>query len=35
MTTIRPIQAQDDAQIAKIIRNALESVGLDKPGTAY
>ncbi|MCY3034521.1 GNAT family N-acetyltransferase [Aerococcus urinae] len=35
MTTIRPIQAKDDDQIAKIIRNALESVGLDKPGTAY
>ncbi|MCY3036214.1 GNAT family N-acetyltransferase [Aerococcus urinae] len=35
MTTVRPIQAKDDAQIAKIIRNSLESVGLDQAGTAY
>ena len=35
MTTIRPIQAKDDRQLAKIIRHSLESVGLDQPGTAY
>jgi putative acetyltransferase len=32
---IRPIQPQDNAQLAAIIRHNLEQVGLDIPGTAY
>lgn len=32
---IRPIQARDDAAIARIIRRSLETHGLDRPGTAY
>lgn len=32
---IRPIEAQDDASIADIIRRGLEAYGLDRPGTAY
>ena len=31
----RPIQACDDGQIARIIRENLEANGLDIPGTAY
>jgi putative acetyltransferase len=32
---IRPIQPQDNGQLAAIIRHNLEQVGLDIPGTAY
>ncbi len=32
---IRPIQTKDDERIAKIIRDSLERVHLDVPGTAY
>lgn len=32
---IRPIQSGDNKQMARIIRDSLEAVGLDKPGTAY
>ena len=35
MVTIRPILPQDDAAMASIIFAALESYGLDKPGTVY
>ena len=33
--TIRPIQEQDNAAIAKIIRDSLEEFGAAKPGTVY
>jgi putative acetyltransferase len=33
--TIRPIQSDDNVQIAKVIRTALEDFGANKPGTAY
>lgn len=32
---IRPIQSGDNKQMARIIRDSLEAVGFDKPGTAY
>lgn len=32
---IRPIKPEDNAQIAQIIRGALEDFGANKPGTAY
>ncbi|MFU2205865.1 GNAT family N-acetyltransferase [Streptococcus pluranimalium] len=32
---IRPIQSKDNEEMAGIIRNSLEAVGLDKQGTAY
>lgn len=32
---IRPIVANDNEQMATIIRKSLKAVGLDKPGTAY
>lgn len=35
MLKYRKIEAKDDPQIAKIIRNNLEKVHLDIPGTAY
>ncbi|MCB9364945.1 MAG: GNAT family N-acetyltransferase [Flavobacteriales bacterium] len=33
--TIRPIQPEDNAQIAKVIRGALEDFNANKPGTVY
>jgi putative acetyltransferase len=33
--TIRPIQKEDNASLAMIIRNALKEFGADKPGTVY
>ena len=33
--TIRPIQPEDNAQIAKVIRGALEDFDANKPGTVY
>ncbi|MBL7759115.1 MAG: GNAT family N-acetyltransferase [Sediminibacterium sp.] len=33
--TIRPIQPEDNAAIAKIIRTALTEFGANKPGTVY
>ncbi len=35
MCTIRPIDAADNAELAKIIRTCLESYHLNVPGTAY
>jgi putative acetyltransferase len=35
MVTIRPIQIEDNATIATIIRAALEEFGANKPGTVY
>lgn len=35
MVKIRPIEGQDDAPLAQIIRTILKSYGLDIPGTAY
>lgn len=35
MTVIRPIQKEDNATIASIIRTALEEFGANKPGTVY
>ncbi|HLQ40833.1 MAG TPA: GNAT family N-acetyltransferase [Tetragenococcus sp.] len=32
---LRPIQAKDNLQIAKLIRHSLKSRGFDHPGTAY
>jgi putative acetyltransferase len=32
---LRPIQASDNAEIAKIIRQCLEEFGANKPGTVY
>lgn len=32
---IRPIQKEDNAAVAVIIRNALKEFGADKPGTVY
>lgn len=32
---IRPIQPEDDAAVAALIRRCLEDAGLDRPGTAY
>lgn len=31
----RPIQAKDNAEIAKVIRQVLEEFGVNKPGTVY
>jgi putative acetyltransferase len=33
--TIRPIQPEDNSQIAKVIRGALEDFDANKPGTVY
>jgi len=33
--TIRPIQPEDNQQIAAVIRTALEDFGANKPGTVY
>lgn len=33
--TIRPIQPSDNEALARIIRNALEEFGANKPGTVY
>ncbi len=35
MITLRPIEKNDNAAIAAIIRNALTEFGADKPGTVY
>ena len=32
---IRPIQKEDNAAVASVIRNALKEFGADKPGTVY
>lgn len=33
--TIRPIQPEDNKQVAQVIRESLEDFGANKPGTAY
>lgn len=32
---IRPIESEDNARIAKVIRSVLEEHGVDRPGTVY